>query len=156
AVRLAGAAEALRRAIGADPLPAERDRLASWQASARAALDEDGYAAAWAEGSGHTPEQATGLALELADGIGAGRPQPVATPAQGALTPREREVAALLARGLTNRQVAEALVISEGTARIHAERVLGKLELRSRFQVAGWARQHGLSIEPDVRGADLG
>ena len=53
-----------------------------------------------------------------------------------ALTPREREIAQLLARGQTNRQIAEQLVISEQTAETHVKRILGKLELRSRHQVA--------------------
>jgi non-specific serine/threonine protein kinase len=54
------------------------------------------------------------------------------------LTPREREVAALLARGLSNRQVADALVISEQTAETHVKRILSKLGLTSRTQVANW------------------
>ena len=55
-----------------------------------------------------------------------------------------------MARGLSNRRVAEALGISEGTARIHAERILGKLGLRSRVQLADWARVQGISVEaPD-------
>ncbi|MER3405583.1 MAG: helix-turn-helix transcriptional regulator, partial [Chloroflexota bacterium] len=60
------------------------------------------------------------------------------------MTPREREVAALVAAGLTNRQIAEALVISEGTARIHVEHILDKLDFHSRAQIAAWAVQHGL------------
>jgi non-specific serine/threonine protein kinase len=59
------------------------------------------------------------------------------------LTPRESEVAALLARGLTNRQLAEALVITEGTARLHVAHVLAKLGFHTRAQVAGWAVAHG-------------
>ncbi|MGI9147763.1 MAG: LuxR C-terminal-related transcriptional regulator [Chloroflexota bacterium] len=43
------------------------------------------------------------------------------------MTQREREVALLLTRGLTNRQVARALIISDGIARIHVQRVLAKL-----------------------------
>jgi DNA-binding NarL/FixJ family response regulator len=60
------------------------------------------------------------------------------------LTPREREVAVLLARGLTNRQIAEALVIAEGTAGVHVDHILNKLGFRSRAQVAAWAAEHGL------------
>ena len=63
----------------------------------------------------------------------------------GGLTPREREVAALLARGLTNREIASELVISEGTAANHVERILNKLGLHSRAQVATWAIEHGLT-----------
>jgi DNA-binding NarL/FixJ family response regulator len=62
------------------------------------------------------------------------------------LTRREHEIALLMARGLSNRQVAGALAISEGTARIHAERILVKLGLRSRVQIADWACVQGLQV----------
>jgi DNA-binding CsgD family transcriptional regulator len=55
------------------------------------------------------------------------------------LTPREREVALLLARGLTNRQIADSLVITERTVAAHVEHILGKLGFTSRTQVALWA-----------------
>jgi DNA-binding NarL/FixJ family response regulator len=54
------------------------------------------------------------------------------------LTRREREVAALIARGLTNRQIAEALFVSERTADTHVEHILAKLGVGSRAQVAAW------------------
>jgi DNA-binding CsgD family transcriptional regulator/sugar lactone lactonase YvrE len=54
------------------------------------------------------------------------------------LTPREREVAELVAAGLSNRQIAEQLVISERTAEAHVEHIRTKLECRSRAQVAAW------------------
>ena len=52
------------------------------------------------------------------------------------LTPREREVALLVARGLTNRQIALELSISEHTAATHVRRILKKLKLRSRTQIS--------------------
>jgi adenylate cyclase len=55
------------------------------------------------------------------------------------LTERESEVVELIVRGFTNRQIAEALVIAEGTAVRHVANILGKLGLRSRAQVAAWA-----------------
>jgi DNA-binding NarL/FixJ family response regulator len=61
------------------------------------------------------------------------------------LTPREREVARLAARGPGNREIARALIITEGTARVHVEHVLAKLGLHSRAQLAAWAVQHGMS-----------
>jgi DNA-binding CsgD family transcriptional regulator/sugar lactone lactonase YvrE len=54
------------------------------------------------------------------------------------LTRREREVAELVAAGLSNRQIAERLVISERTAEAHVEHIRAKLECRSRAQVAAW------------------
>ena len=59
------------------------------------------------------------------------------------LSPREREVVALVARGLTNREIAEVLVISQRTAENHLQRVLNRLGLRSRAQVVAWAIEHG-------------
>jgi non-specific serine/threonine protein kinase len=66
------------------------------------------------------------------------------------LTHREREVAVLVARGLTNRQVSSRLSISERTAGNHVARILRKLGLRSRAQIATWASEHRLlSSHPD-------
>jgi non-specific serine/threonine protein kinase len=62
-----------------------------------------------------------------------------------ALTAREMEVARLLARGLTNRQIAHELALSEGTVRAHVGHILDKLQLRSRVQVAGWLTQERLT-----------
>ncbi len=58
-----------------------------------------------------------------------------------ALTRREREVAALVARGLTNRGISEELSISERTVATHVGRILKKLNLRSRAQIATWTTE---------------
>jgi DNA-binding CsgD family transcriptional regulator len=58
--------------------------------------------------------------------------------AHSQLTAREREVAALVASGLSNKQIGERLVISERTAEGHVERILSKLGYRSRAQIASW------------------
>jgi DNA-binding CsgD family transcriptional regulator len=55
------------------------------------------------------------------------------------LTPRESEIAALVAQGLSNRGIAEALVISERTAQNHVQHILGKLGYANRAQIAAWA-----------------
>jgi DNA-binding CsgD family transcriptional regulator len=57
------------------------------------------------------------------------------------LTTREREVAALLAAGRSNREIAEALVISEATVEVHVKRILAKLGFKSRSQVAAWVAE---------------
>ena len=64
----------------------------------------------------------------------------------GRLTAREREVAALLARECTDRQIAQALSIGVGTVGVHVHHLLRKLDLRSRWQVADWARRHTVVI----------
>jgi DNA-binding CsgD family transcriptional regulator len=58
----------------------------------------------------------------------------------GPLTEREREVAALVAGGLSNREIAERLVLSERTAQNHVQHILGKLGLRNRGQIATWVK----------------
>jgi DNA-binding CsgD family transcriptional regulator/sugar lactone lactonase YvrE len=62
----------------------------------------------------------------------------VPTRQESTLTPREQEVAALVAEGLTNRQIAERLFISERTAEHHVEQIRSKLGFHSRAQVAAW------------------
>lgn len=59
--------------------------------------------------------------------------------APGGLTPREREVAALVARGLSNRAIADQLVVGERTVETHVTNALGKLGFTSRAQIAAWA-----------------
>ena len=60
------------------------------------------------------------------------------------LTPREREIAALVARGLANREIAETLTVAQRTVETHVHNILGKLELTSRGQLAFWGVEHGL------------
>lgn len=60
------------------------------------------------------------------------------------LVGREREVAVLVGRGYSNRRIAEALVIAEKTAEVHARNVRVKLGLESRAQIAAWAARQGL------------
>ena len=64
-----------------------------------------------------------------------------------AISDREREVITLVAQGMTNRQIAEQLVISENTARNHVSRILEKLNLTRRSEAAVFAAQHGLLPE---------
>ena len=69
---------------------------------------------------------------------------PALPPAIAELTPREREVLDLLARGLSNPEICEKLVISEATAKTHVARILQKLSLRDRVQAVIYAYETGL------------
>ena len=61
------------------------------------------------------------------------------------LTDREREILRYVARGNNNREIGEALFITEGTVKNHVSNILSKLGLRDRTQAALWAREHGLA-----------
>jgi non-specific serine/threonine protein kinase len=132
-------------------IAAERVSFEEAVASATAALSKAAYESAWASARHHTLDQAVERALGMAEPAA---PEPsgatLGAAPSASLTRREREVAALIARGLTNRDIADRLVISELTADSHVSHILRKLSFRSRAQVAAWATQHGLATpEPD-------
>jgi DNA-binding CsgD family transcriptional regulator len=108
---------------------------------ARAELGEEAFEAAWAEGRGMSFEQAVEYARsgeEAALPSVAVSGQPSASTGATRLTRREEALTALVAQGLTNRQIATELSISEHTAATHVARILKKLGLRSRAQIGSW------------------
>ena len=153
AARLHGAAEALREAVGAVALGLSPAELAAHEAAvagARTRLGDRAFAAAVAAG-GAAPEEAALAALAslgAPDGIRPAEAAPATPIVSDAgsvpLTRREREVARLVAQGLTDRQIAETLVIAEGTVGVHLANIFGKLDLHARAQLAVWAAEHGL------------
>jgi predicted ATPase/DNA-binding CsgD family transcriptional regulator len=134
ALRLAGAATALREAHSNRPTPTELVRLERWLTRARAAVGRSDADAAWESGRQLTPAQAAAEALALEVST---MPRRSLDP----LTPREREVAGLVGNGASTREIAGQLVISQNTVRLHVERILSKLGLHSRAQLAAWAVQ---------------
>jgi non-specific serine/threonine protein kinase len=151
-VRLLGAG-ARDPVVRASLHPDERQDWGTSLEAARAALGEEAFGRAWADGQAMPLEQAVanGGAAAPPAPIGPppappappGRPDPEVDPA-APLSPREREVAALVARGCSNREVAERLVIAQRTAEAHVTHILTKLALRSRAQLVVWAMEHGV------------
>jgi DNA-binding NarL/FixJ family response regulator len=72
-----------------------------------------------------------------------GAPSPVKD--HGGLTQRQLEVAALVAKGLTNKQIADELIVSRYTAETHVKNILTRLGLSSRAEIAAWATEQGLT-----------
>jgi DNA-binding NarL/FixJ family response regulator len=88
--------------------------------------------------SGYT-QLAPGLMDKLMTGFCAAPAQPSQLPALASLTPREQDVLRLIGTGLTNRDIAQQLFISEGTVKTHVTHLLNRLNLRNRSQLAIYA-----------------
>jgi predicted ATPase/DNA-binding CsgD family transcriptional regulator/Tfp pilus assembly protein PilF len=169
AARLAGAATQLRESLGQPT--GIGSRIEELLELARARLGAAAAAALFAEGREMTADDAVGYALgshiETAGSLpgapahagppahaGAkdpGKPGEAAwadparvAPARSAtpLTAREHEIVVLIGRGLSNRQIADELVISPATAARHVANILSKLGFTSRTQIASWAARH--------------
>jgi predicted ATPase/DNA-binding CsgD family transcriptional regulator/predicted negative regulator of RcsB-dependent stress response len=138
AICLAAAADALRKAIGSPLSPIALARLDRGLADARRVVGEEATGAARAAGRELSPADAIAYALDTRE------PPRHGDRRSAILTPREWEVANLIARGCTNRQIAVELVITEGTAASHVVHILAKLACGSRAQVAAWVTEHNL------------
>jgi predicted ATPase/DNA-binding CsgD family transcriptional regulator/Tfp pilus assembly protein PilF len=168
AARLAGAACQLRESLGHGT--GIGPRIEEVLEFARGRLGASAAAALFAEGRETVAEDAVGFALapdqdQLLPGpaaaaepawtdpsrlpalAGSGPRQDTGGAHRGPtpLTPREHEIAMLIARGLSNREIADELVISPATAARHVANILAKLGFSSRTQVASWATRHDAS-----------
>ena len=147
AARLLGASQAVWRTSGAkvDETNAYGAFDQRSQDHVRAVLGDEVYEEAYAEGAAYSFEQAVSLALGEDVHDGGERASRRGPSVSGGLTRREREIAGLLAEGMSNKEIATRLVISQRTVETHVDHVLGKLGITSRAQVASWvAEQQGL------------
>ena len=161
AARLAGAACQLREALG-HPTGSKIEEVLEF---ARGRLGAAAAAALFAEGREMTADDAAAYALGLdsvSPGVNGSKPvaqaawtDPARLAATGGarhdagshrspspLTTREHEIVLLIARGLSNKEIADELVISPATAARHVANILAKLGFNSRTQVASWAAKH--------------
>ncbi len=150
AARLYGAADAQRAKLGLPIDPPFRAEYERDVAVARQALDETAFAAHWAAGQSLTEEQAVAEALSVTipDELDIGGAS-VATPVS--LSPRELEVLRLLASGLSDRAIADALFIGQRTVNTHVGHVLAKLGVRKRAAAVAAAVAAGM-LDPDSVG----
>ena len=169
AIRLEGAAAAVRQVLGSYRPTTAQTRLDSVLAGSHLQLGEEVAASLAAEGGRLSTHEAARFALITAGSAGGGAS---AGPGQRetslpesqlsgprrivpddadrrnglhgpVLTAREQEIALLIARGLSNRAIADELVISPATAARHVANILSKLGLKSRAQVAAWTVDQG-------------
>jgi non-specific serine/threonine protein kinase len=142
AARLIGAAAALRERVAARQLDTEQMRTSSVERVLARALGPQDADTLVNDGRTMPAQQAAELAIAVASGVTPADPD---RSDQVPLTPRERQVAALVASGRTNRQIGRVLGISEKTAEVHLHHVMSKLDARSRAEVAAWVVTHQLS-----------
>ncbi|GAB3960038.1 LuxR family transcriptional regulator [Actinoallomurus acanthiterrae] len=136
AAQMLGAAEAIGRSAGITPFVLLPRRHHQCVTALKNSLGEQAFTRAMRQGRQLTVGQAIAQAVGAqADG---GPDIPAAVTASSPLTAREREVAELVAQGMSNKQIAATLVIAPRTAETHVEHIMTKLGVSSRAQVAIW------------------
>ena len=146
AVQLLALAESLGETLGYVISPPERARYERTSAALRLMVGEAAFTAAWAAGLTIPPQQAVvaGRAM-LADLLSAPSPSTLApSPAEGGLTPRERDVLRLVVAGRSNPEIAAALFLSRRTVTTHLTRIFAKLGVAGRAEAAALAVRRSL------------
>ncbi len=142
AVVIFGAAAALRAPIGSMMDAADRPEYERMTSDLRTLLGKETFDTAWDEGQAMMSEQAVDYALT----------EPVPAKIKnnlkedfGGLTEREREVAAWIVQGKSNREMAKAMTVGVRTIETYVSRILSKLGFDSRVQIATWVIEKGLN-----------
>jgi predicted ATPase/DNA-binding CsgD family transcriptional regulator len=165
AVRLEGASAVVREAVGPVRSASAQGRLDGLLVSAHQRLGPARTATLTAEGRRLSMHEAVRYALTSVGTVsqppgaaaGSGQGTAALPLTQSVLTAREQQIAMLITRGLSNRGIAEELVISPATAARHVANILGKLGLSSRAQVAAWVadQRPANGRDPGVPGPDM-
>jgi predicted ATPase/DNA-binding CsgD family transcriptional regulator len=142
--RLWGAAESLRDSLGIAFSPFERSYYEPYVSAAQDRLDEASWDAAWTEGRAMTSEQAVEYALETQSEQESREESSPGPSYPGGLSAREVEVLRLVARGMTNAQIAGKLFVSPRTVNWHLGSVYRKLGFSSRAEATRFAAEHDL------------
>jgi predicted ATPase/DNA-binding CsgD family transcriptional regulator len=135
AAELLGASETLRLAIGAQRSPFTSSQIEAARAQAEAVLGEVRFRKAYETGAQLDRDGAVALALGKRP-VRQSRPETAGT--SSPLGKREREVADLVAEGLSNKEIASRLFLSERTVETHVYNILNKLGFSSRVSIASW------------------
>src|SRR5579884_2396397 len=148
AARLWGAAEVLRKTIGEPVSPVEHAFYERAIMDTRRRLGERAFEAGWDQGRTMTPDQALQAqlplpALSASPSTSVAGRMPIAYPA--GLTVREVEVLRLVAKGMTDAQIAEALVISPRTVNTHLTSIYSKIGVSSRSEATRYALEQRLA-----------
>ena len=144
--QVAGAAAGLRASRRSVINPTHLPNYEGFIAYLRTNLGDETFQTAFAEGKTMVVKEAIDMALEPPDTLSLSAK--ASRKAQyGGLTTRERETAVLIAQGKTNREIAAALTVGEKTIETYITRILNKLGVNSRVQVATWALRAGLLDE---------
>ena len=148
AARLMGAVDTLPKNLGVKLQLVDQSDFDRYVALVRGQLGAEAFETLWNEGYALTLEQAIEFALETPAPREEVAPlrtlRQTAKQAAGGLTAREREVAALIAQGKSNREIAAVLVLSERTIEGHVSNIFNKLGFNARTQIAAWAVEKGL------------
>ncbi|WNV88997.1 LuxR C-terminal-related transcriptional regulator [Umezawaea sp. Da 62-37] len=143
-VRVMAASSTLRKATRAAPLRALRSVPAGPLRQLRTHLGNPRFEALWHEG--RLLDTAAVVAEILSAPLLAGSGRTPSAPQDAKLTPRQYQIAALVSQGLTNRQIAHQLQISEWTAVNHVRQIMHRLGLPSRIHVAQWVLKAGYGL----------
>ena len=142
ATKIFGHAESMRAPIGSMIDPADLGDYERILSGLRSALGPDVFAALWQEGAALRLGDVIDLALRATESLG----ESIRAEKEkfGGLTAREREVAAWIAQGKSNREIAETMTVGVKTIETYVTRILNKLNFDSRVQIATWAVEKGL------------